>query len=290
MPSLVDAVVIVKPKTVLDGHRKMWSWSWWRRSGRPTGRPPIDADLRALIRQMWRENDTWGEDRIAGELAKLGHQVSPRTVAKYRPSNVERGKGQKWSTFIHNHLHQAWACDWFTIVTWCFRVVYGWVNIDLGRRRIVDMGVTTVPSGQYAAQRFVQAVAENGNRAPRLLIRDRDQVYGEEFRRRVRNCGTRAVMGPPRSPTANAYCERMIGTLRRDCLDPILVRDEVHAERVLKEYVGYYHGRPHRGLYMQPPVGGRWLPPGSPTPANRVRSVAVLGGLHHEYGILPPAA
>jgi transposase InsO family protein len=239
---------------------------------------------------MWRENLTWGEDRIAGELEKLGHHVSPRTVAKYRPPNLARGKGQKWSTFIRNHLHEAWACDWFTIVTWNFKVIYGWVILDLGRRRIVDVGATSEPSAQYAAQRFVQAVVENGNRAPRLLIRDRDQIYGEEFKRRVKNCGTRALMGPPRAPQSNTFCERVIGTLRRDCLDHILVRDEVHAERVLTEYADYYEGRPHRGLHMQAPVGARWLPPARPTPVAGVRSVAVLGGLHHEYVVVPVAA
>ncbi len=121
-PSLLAAVAIVRPETVLRWHRSLWKLLWRRRSRRPIGRPPIDADTRSLIRRMWKENPLWGEDVIAGELAKLGHHVSPRTVAKYRPAHLPRGRGQKWSTFIRNHLGQTWAADWFTIVTLRFQI------------------------------------------------------------------------------------------------------------------------------------------------------------------------
>jgi putative transposase len=245
----------------------------------------MDADTRALIRRMWKENPLWGEDVIAGELAKLGHHVSPRTVAKYRPANLPRGRGQKWSTFVRNHLGQTWACDWFTIVTLRFQVLYAFVILDLGRREVVRLGVTPTPSAQYAAQSFVEAVCDRDDQAPRFLIHDRDSIYGIEFRRRVKGFETRCLVTPPRAPQANAFCERMIGNLRRDCLDNFIVLDDLHAERILREYLRYYHGRPHRGLRRQAPSGARWLPPVRPVPEKEVRSRPVLGGLHHEYTI-----
>jgi putative transposase len=284
-PSLLAAVAIVRPETVLRWHRSLWKLFWRRRSRRPVGRPPMDADTRALIRRMWKENPWWGEDVIAGELAKLGHHVSPRTVAKYRPANLPRGRGQKWSTFVHNHLGQTGACDWFTIVTLRFRVLHAFVILDLGRREVVRLGVTPSPSAQYAAQSFVEAVCERDDRAPRFLIHDRDSIYGVDFRRRVKGFGTRCLLTPPRAPTANAFCERMIGSLRRSCLDNLIILDDRQAECILREYVRYYHGRPHRGLGMQAPAGARWLPPVRPVPAKAVRSRPVLGGLHHEYTI-----
>jgi hypothetical protein len=154
---------------------------------------------------MWKENPLWGEDVIAGELAKLGHHVSPRTVAKYRPANLPRSRGQKWSTFIRNHLVQTWAADWFTIVTLRFQVLYAFVILDLGRREVVRLGVTTAPSAEYAAQSFVEAVCDRDDQAPRFLVRDRDSIYGIEFRRRVKGFGTRCLVTPPRAPTAKGY-------------------------------------------------------------------------------------
>jgi hypothetical protein len=204
-PSLLAAVAIVRPETVLRWHRSLWKLLWCRRSRRPVGRPPIDADTRALIRRMWKENPLWGEDVIAGELAKLGHHVSPRTVAKYRPANLPRSRGQKWSTFIRNHLAQTWAADWFTIVTLRFQVLYAFVILDLGRREVVRLGVTTAPSAEYAAQSFVEAVCDRDDQAPRFLVRDRDSIYGIEFRRRVKGFGTRCLFTPPRAPTAKGY-------------------------------------------------------------------------------------
>ena len=245
----------------------------------------MDADTRALIRRMWRESPRWAEDLIAGELAKLGRRVSPRTVAKYPPANLPRGRGQKRSTFIRNHLAQTWAADWFTVVTMRFQVLHAFVILDPGRREVVHLGVTPSPSAQYAAQSFVEAVCDRDDHAPRFLIHDRDSIYGVDFRRRVKGFGTRCLITPPRAPTANAFCERMIGTLRRSCLDNLIILGDRQAECILREYVRYYHGRPHRGLGMQAPVGARWLPPVRPVPAKAVRSRPVLGGLHHEYTI-----
>jgi transposase InsO family protein len=235
-----------------------------------------------MIRRFWTENALWGEARIAGELCKLGYKVSPRTVAKYRPPHLPRNRGQSWLTFVRNHLHQTWACDFLTIVTLRFQILYCFVIVYLARREIVHIAVTSSPSAKFAGQCFVEAVVDRDNENPRFMIRDRDSIYGKEFRRRVKSCGTRCLITPPRSPKANAICERLNGTLRRDCLDHIIVID-VHAQRVLKEYACYYDGRPHRGLRMQPPIGARWLAPVRRVPPKDVVPRPVLGGFHHEY-------
>jgi putative transposase len=216
-----------------------------------------------------------------------GKRSSSRQKRWDSPSRTDflRRTGQKWSTFIRNHIDQTWAADWFTIVTLRFQLLYAFVILDLGRREVVRLGVTPTPSAQYAAQSFVEAVCDREDHAPRFLIHDRDSIYGADLRRRVKGFGTRCLLAPPRAPQANEYCERVIGTLRRDCLDNVLVLDDRHAERILREYLRYYHGRPHRGLRMQAPVGGRCLPPVRPVPAKAVHSRPVLGGLHHQYGI-----
>jgi hypothetical protein len=204
---LRDAVLLVQPETVIRWHRAAWRLLWRWRSRRPSGRPPIDADLRELMRRMWRENPTWGQQIIAAELAKLGYRVSPRTVAKYRPTGLDRRRGQRWSTFIRNHLHETWACDFFVIVTARFRVLYVFVVLSLGRRTIVHAGVTEHPSARWAAQRLVDAAVDT-QQIPRFLIHDRDSIYGADFRRRVRGLGTRLLATPLRAPKANAFCER----------------------------------------------------------------------------------
>jgi transposase InsO family protein len=286
--ALQDAILIVKPATLLRWHRAAWRWWWRRKSKRPPGRPSISPELRALIRRFWRESATWGQKVIASECGKLGWTISPRTVAKYRPRHLDRGRGQSWSTFLRNHLTQVWACDFFTIVSVRFRVLYAFVILSLERRNIVHVGVTEHPTAAWAAQRVVEAI---GDRAPpRFLLHDRDMIYGGEFRRRVRRLGVRELVTPPRSPKANAYCERVVGTLRRDCLDHLLVWNERQAERLLREYVRYYDGRPHRGLSLQPPAGRNWLGPARPSQTAHVRGMPILGGLHHRYGTLPHLA
>ena len=232
---------------------------------------------------MWRDNLTWGQKRIAGELAKLGYRVSPRTVAKYRPSGLSRQPGQRWMTFVRNHLHQVWACDFFTVATARFHLLYVFVVISLDRRRLVHVGVTEHPSAAWAAQRIVESTVD-AQYVPRFLVHDRDAIFGDIFRKRVRGLGTRLLATPPRSPQANTFCERVNGTIRRDCLDHVIVWGECHAVRVLDEYLGYYHGRPHRGLRMQPPDGERHLPPQRPRQGTRITATPILGGLHHRYG------
>jgi putative transposase len=239
---------------------------------------------------MWRENGTWGENMICGELDKLGYRVSPRTVAKYRPSGLARGRDQRWSTFIRNHFQETWACDYFTIVTARFRVLYVFVVLSLGRRRLVHVGVTEHPTAAWSAQRLVESVADS-DEVPRFLVHDRDCIFGGAFRKRVRGFGVRALISPPRSPQANAFCERVIGTIRRGCTDHVLFRDEHHAEQVLREYARYYDSRPHRGLHMQAPDAAKRLAPSRPPSGIRIDATPILAGLHHRYGFSasPPA-
>ena len=280
---LLGAVVIVKPDTIIRWYRAGWRLLWRRRSRRPPGRPPVDADLRSLIRRMWCDNRTWGQQRIARELAKLAYRVSPRTVAKYRPSDLARQRGQRWMTFIRNHLHETWACDFFFVVTARFRVLYVFVVLALGHRRLMHLGVTQHPSAAWSAQRIVEATLD-ADYIPRFLVHDRDSIFGALFRNRVRGLGTHLLATPPRTPTANAFCERVIGSLRRDCLDHVIIHDESHLEHVLAGYLTYYHGRPHRGLLMQPPDGEHHLAPPRPPPGTRIVATPLLGGLHHRYG------
>jgi len=238
---------------------------------------------------MWRDNATWGENMICGELAKLGYRVSPRTVAKYRPSGLARGRGQRWSTFIRNHLQETWACDYFTIVTAGFRVLYVFVVFSLRRRRLVHVGVTEHPTAAWSDQRPVEAMADS-DEVPRFLVHDRDSIFGGVFRKRVRGLGVRPLITPPRSPQSNAFCERVIGTIRRDCTDHVLPRDGRYAERVLREYATYYDCRPHRGLHMQAPDAARHLAPPPPPSGTRIGATPILGGLHHRYGFSTRAA
>jgi hypothetical protein len=233
---LLNAVLLVRPETVIRWHRAAWRLLWRWRSRRPPGRPPIDADFRELIRRMWRDNPTWGQKIISAELAKLGYEVSQRTIAKYRPSGLDRQRGQRWTTFIRNHLHETWACDFFILVTARFRVLYAFVVLSLGRRRIVYAAVTDHPNAGWAAQGIVEAACDVLE-PPRFLIHDRDSIYGAAFRHRVHGLGTRLLATPPRTPTGNAFTERVIGTLRRDCFDHIIVKNGHHAERVLRHYV-----------------------------------------------------
>jgi transposase InsO family protein len=169
-----------------------------------------------------------------------------------------------------------------------FRVLHAFVILSLERRQIVHVGVTEHPTAFWAAQRVVEAIGDR--LPPRFLLHDRDGIYGDVFRCRVRGLGVRELVTPPRAPKTNAYCERVVGTLRRDCLDHVLVWDERQAERLLREYVRYYHGRPHRGLRLQPPAGQNWLAPARPPPTARVRGIPILGGLHHRHGTALAAA
>jgi putative transposase len=289
-------LTVVQPDTLIRWHRRGWRL-FWRWKSRP-GRPPIPADLQRLIVTMACANPTWGEERIADELLlKLGLTVSPRTVGRYlrrlRPSRGGR-PAQRWATFVRNHAHAVLACDFFTAITVHFRILYVFVVLDVGTRRIVHWNVTAHPTAEWTIQQCRAVIT--GETAHRFLVHDRDAIYAPAVDRAVRSMGLRVLKTPVRTPQANAFCERLIGTIRRECLDWLIPFHERHLRGILRAWVTHYNrGRPHVGLgpgipdapptLIRPKPTGHCLLPGS-----RVIATPVLGGLHHEYQLGREAA
>jgi transposase InsO family protein len=271
-----EHLAFVTPDTVVRWHRQGWRlfWRWTSRSR--GGRPHLSPEVQDLIRTISRENRLWGTERIRGELLKLGIVVSNRSIRRYRWRGPSRPPSQTWRTFLRNHAHHLWAADLFTVPTLTFRTLYVLVFIAHGRRELVHVNVTANPTAAWVWRQLIEATA--WGRKPRHLLRDRDAVYGREFRARAGRIGIDAIATPVRSPRANAVAERVIGTLRRECLDHLIVVDEQHLASVLAELISYYnHERPHRTLGLQTPEA-RLRPVAGP-----ILSRPVLNGLHHVY-------
>jgi len=268
----------VQPDTVVGWHRKGFKLFWrWKSQRGKVGRPKIEAEIRRLIRRKSRENPTWGVPRIQSELALLGHTVSEATVRKYRIQK-RNPPSQTWRTFLDNHLTDIVAIDFFTVPTATFRILFGFVVMRHDRRRVVHFNVTAHPTAVWTAQQIVEAFPED--RAPRFLIRDRDGIYGNAFQRRVRNMGIEEVVCAPRSPWQNPYCERIVGSIRRECLNHVIVLNERHLHRILRSYFEYYHGsRTHLSLDRNSPVKRVVEPP----ERGNVIAIPMVGGLHHRY-------
>jgi putative transposase len=286
-----NALVIVKPETLIGWHGKGFRW-FWRWKSRP-GRPPIPKEIRALIARMAYENPTWGQARIAAELwLKLGIFISPRTVRKYWPfqpndRNTKRISTQRWSTFVRNHAACIIACDFMIAVTARFRFLYVLLILELGSRRILHCNVTAHPTAEWTLQQFREALPEENPHC--FLIHDRDAIFSEELDQELRKgFGVKVLRTPPQSPQANAFCERLVGTVRRECLDFLIPLNERHLRRMLREWVRYYNaGRPHSSL--GPGIPDRWRVEQIHKRTRRAetkRTVvarSVLGGLHHEF-------
>jgi putative transposase len=271
---------LVRPETVIRWHRTAWRRYWTWKSRRPPGRPRIDPELRDLIRRFARENPRWGAVRIVGELRALGFTVSARTVHRYRREVLRRPPSQSWRTFLQNHAKDIWAVDLFTVQTLTLRTLYAIVFIGHDRRRIVHVNVTRHPTAQWVWRQRLEATPW-GNQ-PRHLIRDRDRCYGSDFIARASRIGIHTILTPVHAPNANAVAERVIGTLRRECLDHMIVLNERHLSRVRGKYVEHYNAtRPHRTLELDSPRGR----PPQPKPGRSAEVVRhqVLGGLHSEY-------
>ena len=266
----------VTPDTVVRWHRQGWRLFWhWRPRSRG-GRPHLSPEVQELIATMSRDNRLWGTERIRGELLKLGIVVSNRSIRRYRWRGPRRPSSQTWRTFLRNHAHHLWAADLFIVPTLTFKILYVLVFIAHGRRELVHVNVTANPTAAWVWRQVIEATPWGPK--PRHLLRDRDAVYGRDFRQRARRIGIDAIVTPIRAPKANAVAERVIGTLRRECLDHLIILDERHPMTALTEFVRYYnHGRPHRTLGLQTPE----LRP-RPT-AGPIRSRPVLNGLHHVY-------
>lgn len=272
------SLLIVRPATVVRWHRRGWRLLWRWRSRGQSGRPTITAELRAMIRRLSSENRFWGAPRIQAELDRLGHEVAKSTVERYMVTRPGPPSGS-WRAFLRNHAGEILACDFFLIPTASFKTLIGFVVMELGRRRIVACDVTAHPTAMWAATVVRRAVLAVGGRA-RYLIRDRDTIYGEEFRAAMRSLGLRQVVTAYHSPLQNAHVERVIGTIRRECLDHMIVFGEEHAREILGEYVAYYNEeRTHQALGAESPVVREAARAGR----GPLTSVPYLGGLHHGY-------
>jgi len=287
-------LTVVKPDALVRWHRKGFQL-FWRWKSRPRGRPRVPADLRRLIDDMATANRTWGEERIASELLlKLGIRVSPRTVRRYMPigaSPRDRTRSQTWSTFVRNHASAVLACDFFVAITASFRVVYVFVVLEVGTRRIQHWNVTEHPTADWTVQQFRMVISGDGPH--RFLIHDHDSIYSDRVDQTVTAMGLTVLRTPVRSPQANAFCERVIGTIRRECLDWMILLNEGHLRRVLREWVAYNRGRPHASLGPGIPDGPDLAPVRRDhriRDGHRVVAAPILGGLHHEYRLEPRVA
>jgi transposase InsO family protein len=274
-----DTLVLVKPDTVIAWHRRAFRLFWRLRS--VAGRPTTRAEIRRLIRQMAQENLTWGAPRIHGELLKLGYVVAERTVSRYlariRPEPT-KPRSQTWATFLKNHARDIVAADMFVVPTIRFQVLYIFIILGLERRRLIFANVTTNPTADWLAQQVVNAFP--WDTAPRFLIRDRDRAYGLAFSARVRGLGIREVRTAVRAPRMNAFAERVIGTLRRECFDHRIVLSGRHAQRLLAEFRDWYNqDRVHLALGKDAPDHR----PNEPAGLGKVVALPRLGGLHHRY-------
>jgi transposase InsO family protein len=269
-------LVLVQPETVLRWHRQSWRLFWWWRSGRPTGRPRVPPEVRALIRRQSEENRHWGTERIRGELRKPGIAVSNGSIRRYRWRGPPRPPNQTWRTFLVNHAPAIWAADLFTVPTLTFRNRYVLFFIGHGRRELLHFRVTAHPTAAWVRQQLIDATP--WGRSPRYLLRDRDRVYGADFGAKLKGLGIEQLLTPVRAPRANAVAERMVGPFRRECLDHAVVVNDHHLRALLEEFTDYYNRqRPHRTLHLESPV------PSARAPTGAIRSRPVLGGLHHEY-------
>ncbi len=294
-----QALPIVQPKTFIGWHHQGFCL-FWRWKSKP-GRPPIPLDLQALIRRMARDNPTWGEERIANELLlKLGLRVSPRTVRKYMPKRRDHGRGhrvssQRWMTFVRNHAQAIVACDFCVVVTATFRLLYVFIVMEHATRRILHANVTAHPTAPWTLQQLREAIP--ADHSYRFLIHDRDSIFSQQLDQSIRDLGLRVLKTPVRSPQANVLCERLLGTLRQECIDFVIPLTEHHLQRLLSAWVQHYnHGRPHMSLGPGIPQSPAPFPVSRHThrhripPSLRVVARPILGGLHHGYWLEAQAA
>jgi transposase InsO family protein len=271
-----SALAILKPSTIVGWHRQgfRWYWTWKTRHGK-AGRPAVSKETRDLIRTMSRDNPLWGAPRIHSELLKLGIKVSKASVAKYMVRS-SKPPSQRWKTFLRNHISQLASVDFFTVPTATFHVLYVFIVLQHDRRRVVHFNVTNHPTAAWTARQIVEAFPFDCT--PKYLVRDRDGIYGTEFRSQLETMSIDEIPTAPRSPWQNPYAERIIGSIRRECLDHVIVMNEESLRRVLCQYFAHYHrSRLHLSLDKDSP---------DPRPvASKGNVVAIpeVGGMHHRY-------
>ena len=271
-------ITIVKAETVIAWHRKGFRlfWRWRIRRGKP-GRRKVPQDVRDLIRMLSRNNPRWGAPRIHGELLKLGIEITEPTVAKYMVRH-RKPPSQTWRTFLENHLKTMVSVDFFIVPTIRFEILYVFLVLAHERRRIVHFAVTAHPTAEWKVQQLREAFPWDS--APRYLLRDRDRIFGQAFVDQVKAMGIKQVLSAPRSPWQRAYVERLIGSIRRECLDHIIVLSERSLRRALASYVSYYHSwRTHLSLGKDAPQFRRT----QLSAEGKVVEIREVGGLHHHY-------
>src|SRR2546421_5541316 len=273
--SVLKAMMIMRAETLVGWHRAGFRRCWRWKSRSAEGRPQIHGELRALIWRMSVDNWLWGAPHIHGELLKLGFAVAQSTVAKYMAKKGDPS-GQRWGTFLRNHVPHIAAMDLFVVPTIGFIQLYVLVIVQLARRELVSINVTAHPTAEWIAQQITEAFP--WNEVPRYLVRDRDGIYGAAVTRRLRAMGIRDKPIAPGSPWQNTYAERLIGTIRRECLDHMIVFGEAHLRWILGKYAAYYNAsRIHRSLNKDAPFHRAIERVGA------ITSRPILGGLHHQY-------
>jgi transposase InsO family protein len=273
-----STLVIVTPETVIAWHRKGFRlfWTWKARCGQ-RGRPSVPKEVRQLIRKLSRENPLWGAPRIHGELLKLGIDIGETSVGKYMVRH-RKPPSQTWRTVLENHRKSLVSVDFFTVPTLRFQVLYVFLVLVHDRRRIVHFGVTAHPTAEWAAQQLRNAFPWDTEL--RYLLRDRDRIFGNDFTRQVNDLGIKEVLLAPRSPWQRAYVERVIGTIRRECLDHVIVLNETSQYHDVKSFMAYYHeSRTHLSLAKDAPEPR----PVQPPELGRIVTIPQVGGLHHRY-------
>ncbi len=279
VPRWRDAILLVKPETVLRWHREGFKLLWRWKTRPKLVKSKVATDTIALIRRIAADNRLWGAERIRGELMKLGIRLAKRTVQRYiRAVRRHPPRGQTWATFLSNHRHQTWACDFLQIYDLWFRPIFAFFIIEVGSRRLMHVAATREPTSAWVTQQLRNATPFGVG--PRFIIRDRDDKYGQEFDRAAGAVGARVLKTPVRAPRANAVCERFLGSVRRECVDHILVLGERHLLAVLAEYGRYFNeARPHQGLHQSIPVRTS----STPSRTGAIVAFPVLNGLHHDY-------
>ena len=274
-PGILDALAIVRPEAVVRWHRAGFRSFWRWKSRRSGGRPTVPLEIRRPIREMSLAKPFWGAPRIHGELLKLGIDVGQTSVAKYM-ARRRGGPSQGWRTFLCNHADGIVSMDLFVVPTLSFRLLYGFLVLRHHRRRIMSLEVTANPTAEWIARQLTEACGWEA--APDYIVRDRDCTYGEAYVRRLRAMGIRDRPTAPRSPWQNAYAERLIGSIRREVLDHIVVLGERHLRHVLLSYMTYYNeARTHLSLDKDAPI------PREVQSVGRIFAKPHLGGLHHQY-------
>jgi len=271
-----ETFLVFRPETVIRWHRQSFRLFWKWKSRSEAGRPKIPQAQIDLIKQIADDNPLWGAPRIHGEMLKLGFDLSETTVQRYMPKRPQRTTRQRWKTFLKNHSVEINSLDFFVVPTITFKLIHVLVFPSHDRRRIIHFNVTDHPSAEWASQQLRNAFCDI--EPLKFLIRDRDKKFGELFTGTVKALGIGPILTAYRSPWQNGYCERLIGSIRRECLDHLIIMNESHLRAILRSHIHYYNTqRTHLGISKDSPE------PREVQTRGKIDKVAVVNGLHHYY-------